>query len=311
MRKAVAKRSGPPRRRKSARDLPDLIERLAAFQDDLTRALERIDGKGRFREDVWNRPGGGGGCSRVLEGGAVFERAGVGFSHVFGKLPAVLSGLPGEGSRFEAAGVSLVLHPLNPHVPTVHASFRRLRRGGTSWIGGGADLTPHVLFEEDAAHFHRTLKAACDRHEVASYARFKKACDAYFFLKHRNEARGVGGIFFDYLQGAPSKLEAFLVDLWDAFLPAYAPIVERRRGMPYGERERQFQLWRRGRYVEFNLLYDRGTAFGLSTGGRAESILMSLPPLARWEYAFEPARGSPEARLMEILRSPRDWADDA
>ncbi|MBI5545752.1 MAG: oxygen-dependent coproporphyrinogen oxidase [Deltaproteobacteria bacterium] len=282
------------------------------LQDELTTALEALDGGARFREDSWERPGGGGGCTRVLEGGALFERAGVNFSHVFGAVPeALAANLPGEGDRFSATGVSLVLHPASPMVPTVHANFRRLERGAASWIGGGADLTPYVLFEEDARHFHRTLKAACDRHDGGWYPRFKQECDRYFWLEHRGEARGVGGIFFDHLQGEAERLERFLVDLGSAFLPAYRPIVERRRGLCFGERERRFQMVRRGRYVEFNLLYDRGTAFGLSTSGRTESILMSLPPLVRWEYDFEPVEGSPEASLLAVLRRPRDWAEES
>jgi coproporphyrinogen III oxidase len=194
-------------------------------------------------------------------------------------------------------------------VPTTHANFRRLRRGEATWIGGGADLTPYVLFEEDARHFHRTLKAACDG-EPGFYERHKEECDRYFFLPHRGEARGVGGLFFDYVQGEPEKLERQLCRLWSAFLPAYRPIVERRAGMAWGERERSFQLWRRGRYVEFNLLYDRGTAFGLSTGGRAESILMSLPPLVRWEYDYHPEAGSPEERCSRRCARPRSWAEE-
>ncbi|HEY3451150.1 MAG TPA: oxygen-dependent coproporphyrinogen oxidase [Myxococcales bacterium] len=295
--------------------MAELSHRLEAWQDELTAALEALErsacsrqAPAHFREDRWDRPGGGGGRSRVLEGGAVFERAGVNFSHVHGKLPEALAAtMPGDGTDFEAVGVSLVLHPLSPMVPTTHANFRRLRRGSASWIGGGADLTPYVLFEEDARHFHRTFKAAC---EPGFYERHKEECDRYFFLPHRGEARGIGGLFFDYLQGEPERLEAQLSRLWAAFLPAYRPIVERRRGLAYGERERAFQLWRRGRYVEFNLLYDRGTSFGLSTGGRAESILMSLPPLVRWEYDYQAETGSPEARLLEVLRKPRNWAED-
>jgi coproporphyrinogen III oxidase len=195
-------------------------------------------------------------------------------------------------------------------VPTIHANFRYLERGEAFWFGGGADLTPYYLFEEDARHFHRTLKAACDRFDPSWYRRFKKDCDDYFFLKHRGEARGVGGIFFDYLQGDRERLAAGVQGLWSAFLPSYLPLLERRRDEPFGEAERQFQLMRRGRYVEFNLLYDRGTTFGLQTSGRIESILMSMPPLVRWEYAYEPAPGSREARLYEVLRRPRDWASE-
>jgi coproporphyrinogen III oxidase len=291
--------------------MADLVEGLKAFQDELAGALEALDGSARFGEDHWDRAGGGGGRARVLEGGALFERAGVNFSHVFGELPDELAAtMPGEGRRFEAVGVSVVLHPKSPMVPTVHANFRRLTRGEALWVGGGADLTPYVLFEEDARHFHQTLKAACDRHYPGYYPRFKQKCDSYFFLPHRGETRGVGGIFFDYLQGDREKLEALLADLWGSFLPAFRPIVERRRDLEYGERERSFQLWRRGRYVEFILLYDRGTSFGLSTGGRTESILMSLPPLVRWEYDYHPPADGFEARLLEVLKKPRDWAEE-
>ncbi|MGC4120660.1 MAG: oxygen-dependent coproporphyrinogen oxidase [Myxococcales bacterium] len=286
-----------------------------AWQDEVTSSLEELErsarsrqAPARFREDRWERPGGGGGRSRVLEGGAVFERAGVNFSHVHGTLPEALAAtMPGDGADFEAVGVSLVLHPLNPMVPTTHANYRRLRRGKTMWIGGGADLTPYVLFDEDARHFHRTLRTAC---EPGFYERAKEECDRYFFLPHRGETRGVGGIFFDYVLGEPEKLEAQLARLWSSFLPAYRPIVEKRRDLPYGEQDRAFQLWRRGRYVEFNLLYDRGTSFGLSTGGRTESILMSLPPLVRWEYDYQPEAGSAQQRLLEVLRKPRNWAED-
>ncbi len=285
-------------------------EGLLRWQDDVSAALERLDG-GRFREDAWQRPGGGGGRSRVLSEGTIFERAGVNYSDVFGELPEdVAKTMPGEGLSFRASGVSLVFHPRNPMAPIVHANFRIFERGETFWFGGGADLTPCYLFEEDARHFHRTLKTACDKHDPGYYPRFKKWCDEYFFIKHRGECRGVGGIFFDHLTGDRKALEAFVADAWASFLPAYLPIVEERSAMPYGEEERAFQLLRRGRYVEFNLVYDRGTVFGLKTGGRIESILMSLPPLARWEYAFEPAPGSREAKLFEVLRAPREWAEE-
>ena len=288
-----------------------LAERLRAWQDEVSGALEAADRSGRFREDRWDRPGGGGGRSRVLEGGELFERAGVNYSEVHGELPeSVASSMPGSGRRFLAVGVSLVLHPASPMVPTTHANFRYLERGEAFWFGGGADLTPYYLFEEDARHFHRTLKAACDRFDPSWYRRFKKDCDDYFFLKHRGEARGVGGIFFDYLQGDRERLAAGVQGLWSAFLPSYLPLLERRRDEPFGEAERRFQLMRRGRYDEFNLLYDRGTTFGLQTSGRIESILMSMPPLVRWEYAYEPAPGSREARLYEVLRRPRDWASE-
>ncbi|MGH9844897.1 MAG: oxygen-dependent coproporphyrinogen oxidase [Blastocatellia bacterium] len=285
-------------------------EFFASLQDAICRALEESDGQARFREDRWQREGGGGGLTRVVENGAVFEKAGVNFSAVEGVLPEEfarkLGG--GEGREFFATGVSLVLHPHNPHVPTVHANFRFLEKGDASWFGGGADLTPYYPVRDDVIHFHRTFKEACDRHDSSYYPKFKKWCDEYFFIKHRDEMRGVGGIFFDYLQGDLEAIFAFVRDAGESFLPAYLPIVERRRNQPFGEREREFQLVRRGRYAEFNLVYDRGTIFGLETRGRAESILMSLPPLARWAYDYRAAPGSAEAEAWDYFK-PRDWLD--
>jgi len=279
---------------------------LRGLQDRIVEALERLDG-GKFREDLWERPGGGGGSTRVLLEGGLFEKAGVNFSEVHGELEEGLSRqLPGEGGTFYSTGISLVLHPRSPRVPTVHANFRYVERGERSWFGGGSDLTPYRLREEDARHFHSVWKRACDRHDATHYPRFKKWCDEYFFLPHRGEARGVGGIFFDYLDGTPQNHD-FWRDAGEAFIEAYVPIAQRRRGEAWEPSERDHQLLRRGRYVEFNLLYDRGTAFGLKTAGRVESILMSLPPLVRWSYAVEPAPGSPEAALLDVLRSPRDW----
>lgn len=287
------------------REMQTLCE---AMQDAICTALERADGRARFGLDAWTREGGGGGVARVLEDGDLLERAGVNVSHVHGELdPAFARRLQGEGRDFEAVGLSLVLHPRSPMVPTTHLNVRLLVQGGKSWFGGGADLTPCYLFDEDAVHFHRTLKAACDRHDPAFYPRFKKACDDYFFLPHRGERRGVGGIFFEDLKGDPSSELDLVRDVAGAFLPAWLPIAERRRGLPFGERERDWQEIRRGRYVEFNLLHDRGTVFGLKTGGRAESILMSLPPRVRWVYDRRPAPGSEEARLLEVLRAPREW----
>ncbi len=281
---------------------------LRRWQDDVTSALQGAEKAAAVREDAWERPGGGGGRARVFENGDVFERAGVNFSEVHGELPDDLAGrMPGEGRAFYATGTSLVFHPRSPLVPIVHANFRYFERGSTHWFGGGADLTPIYLEAEDARHFHRTLRAACDKHDAAYYPRFKRWCDDYFFIQHRGERRGVGGIFFDELVGDFDRVFAFVREASAAFVGAYFPIVERRRNEPYGEAERAFQLYRRGRYVEFNLVYDRGTVFGLKTRGRAESILMSLPPLARWEYAFEPAPGSREAELFDVLRNPRDW----
>jgi coproporphyrinogen III oxidase len=300
------------------------------LQDRITSALEAIDGGGRFREDAWSRPGGGGGRTRVLADGALFEKAGVGFSDVHGMLrPEMAKALPGEGLDFRAAGLSLIFHPKSPRVPTVHANVRHIQRGTRSWFGGGTDLTPYYVVPEDATSFHQTLRDCCAKHDPTFYPRFKRWCDDYFFLPHRNEPRGVGGLFFDYLgagaeatAGQPvpdarSPLEddaealfAFVCDVGEAILAAYLPIVERRRGDPWGERERNWQLLRRGRYVEFNLLYDRGTVFGLRTDGRVESILMSLPPEVRWAYAHAPEPGSPEAESLAAIVTPRDWAED-
>ncbi len=287
-------------------EFPALIRGL---QLEICEALERLDGSQRFREDRWERAGGGGGQARVLEDGAVFEKAGVNTSVVFGELPeAFAKRLQGEGTVFWAGGISLVLHPRNPMVPTVHANFRFIQQGGKAWFGGGADLTPYYLFDEDAQHFHRTFQAACDRHDPAYYPRFKHTCDEYFFLRHREEARGIGGIFFENLGGSLLRERALVEDCARAFLPAYLPIVERRKDLPFTEAQRAWQEIRRGRYVEFNLVYDRGTTFGLETRGRTESILMSLPPRVRWVYDHHPAPGSEEARLVEVLRQPRNWA---
>jgi coproporphyrinogen III oxidase len=281
----------------------EVAESFRGLQDRICAALEQADGPGRFATDEWQRPGGGGGRSRVLAGGSVFEKAGVNFSLVHGRLrPELAETMPGDGLDFVATGVSLVLHPENPRIPTTHANFRCLQRGSATWFGGGADLTPYYPEREDVSHFHATWKAVCDRYDVGHYPRFKKWCDEYFFLPHRNETRGVGGIFFDYLENA----WPFVKDVGDAFVESYVPIVERRRGDSFTQRERDFQLVRRGRYVEFNLLYDRGTVFGLKTDGRVESILMSLPPLVAWHYDPHHPPGSREAQLVEWLR-PHDW----
>jgi coproporphyrinogen III oxidase len=286
----------------------DFAAFLAALQEDICGTLEGLDGSARFGRDPWERPGGGGGLTRVLQEGAVLEKAGVGFSHVHGELPeAFARRLQGDGRAFAAVGLSLVLHPRSPMIPTTHANFRFIRQGSKGWFGGGTDLTPYYLFEEDAAHFHRTLRAACDRHDPSYYPRFKETCDRYFFLPHRGEARGVGGVFFENMGGDPARELAFVKDCARAFLPAWLPIAERRRDEPWGDRERAWQEVRRGRYVEFNLLHDRGTVFGLETGGRAESILMSLPPRVRWAYGHQPDPGSREEVLLEALRRPREW----
>lgn len=298
--------------------MSDLFDRAAKFfselQGELCRALAEADGGTDFTTDAWQRPGGGGGVARVLEGGAVFEKAGVNWSNVDGELPAEIADhMPGTGRAFRAAGISLVLHPRSPMVPTTHANFRCLMKGDALWFGGGADLTPYYFFREDAEHFHRTLAEVCERHPaVADYDRFKAWCDEYFFLPHRGETRGIGGVFFDYLGAKgepvadPELVFAFVQDLAKAFIAAYLPIVQRRQPLPYGETERAWQLRRRGRYVEFNLIHDRGTLFGLKTNGRIESILMSLPPLVRWDYDVMEQPGSPEAELLHHLR-PTDW----
>ncbi|MFO0845647.1 MAG: oxygen-dependent coproporphyrinogen oxidase [Gemmataceae bacterium] len=284
---------------------------LVGLQDQIVTGLEQADGS-RFREDAWDRAGGGGGRSRVLMEGGVFEKAGVNYSDVHGEMSEEFAGqVPGEGRRFTACGVSLVLHPRNPFVPTVHANFRYLTKGDRAWFGGGADLTPFYPSREDVVHFHRVWKDACARHApLIDHAHLKRWCDEYFYLAHRQEARGVGGIFFDYLDRDPEATFAFVRDAGDAFLKAYLPIVERRRDEPYTEQHKEFQEYRRGRYVEFNLLYDRGTVFGLKTGGRVESILMSLPAKARWWYDYQPPPGSREAELTGYWLKPRDWADE-
>jgi coproporphyrinogen III oxidase len=292
-------------------------DRAAAYfrdlQDRICRGLEDVDGGGRFCEDLWQREGGGGGRTRVLADGALFEKAGVNFSDVFGEMSADFAAqIPGDGREFCATGISLVLHPRSPMVPTVHTNFRYLAKGDRQWFGGGADLTPYYPFREDVAHFHRTWKAVCDRHPtVAEYRRMKEECDRYFFLPHRGEARGVGGIFFDYVGGDLESAYAFVRAAGDAFLESYLPIVRRRKDLSFTDRQREWQLCRRGRYVEFNLLYDRGTLFGLKTGGRTESILMSLPPLVRWGYDVRPKPGSPEAELIEVFLKPRDWVTES
>ena len=290
---------------------------LLGLQDRICSAIETEDGSDRFAEERWERPEGGGGRSRVLAEGTVFEQAGVGFSHVHGPgLPPSATAQRPElaGRSFEALGVSLVFHPRNPYVPTTHMNVRFFvaeKPGHDSvwWFGGGFDLTPYYGFEEDAVHWHTVARETCEPFGPEVYPRFKKWCDEYFFLKHRNEPRGIGGLFFDDLNewGFERSFE-MLRGVGDNFLSAYLPIVRRRREMTYGERERDFQLYRRGRYVEFNLVWDRGTLFGLQSGGRTESILMSLPPLVRWRYNWRPGPGTPEARLYEEFLKPRDWA---
>lgn len=289
---------------------------LLQLQDTICAALQEADGAGIFVEDAWTRAEGGGGRSRVLTDGAVIEKGGVNFSHVQGaSLPASATAHRPElaGRSFEAMGVSLVIHPTNPYVPTSHANVRFFiaEKEGEApvwWFGGGYDLTPYYGFEEDVRAWHQTAKDACDPLGEHLYPEFKKWCDDYFYLKHRNEARGVGGLFFDDLnEGSFEHSFAVMRAVGDSYVPAYVPILNKRKDIPYGERERQFQLYRRGRYVEFNLVFDRGTLFGLQTGGRTESILMSLPPLVRWEYNWTPEPGSAEAELTEKYLPHRDW----
>ena len=294
-------------------DLNAVRTYLLALQDDLCAALDREDG-GKFREDTWTRPEGGGGRSRVLSDGAVFEKAGVGFSHVSGPtLPASATAARPElgGKPYHALGLSLVLHPCNPYVPTTHLNIRFFQAGTVWWFGGGFDLTPYYGFEEDAVHWHRTARAACEPFGPGLYPKFKKWCDDYFFLKHRGEARGIGGLFFDdFNVPGFEKSFALMRSVGDAFLPAYLPIVQKRKAAAFGERERDFQLYRRGRYVEFNLISDRGTLFGLQSGGRTESILMSLPPLVTWRYDWKPQPGTPEEKLYDVFLKPKNWADE-
>ncbi len=300
-------------------DTPD-IDAIEAYLLDLQAricsALEQEDGGASFREDAWKREAGGGGRTRVLGDGEVFERAGINFSHVRGTgLPPSATAQRPElaGRGFRALGVSLVIHPRNPYVPTSHANVRFFlaQKAGAApvwWFGGGFDLTPYYGFEEDVRHWHRTARDACAPFGKDVYPRFKQWCDDYFFIRHRKEPRGVGGLFFDDLNAwGFDRCFDFLRAVGDSYLPAYLPIVKRRRSHAYGDRERDFQRYRRGRYVEFNLVYDRGTLFGLQSGGRTESILMSLPPTVLWRYDWRPAPGSPEARLYEVFLKPRDW----
>ncbi|NCJ05071.1 oxygen-dependent coproporphyrinogen oxidase [Synechococcales cyanobacterium C] len=314
---------------------------LRQLQDSICQGLEQLDSQQTFHEDSWERPEGGGGRSRVMRDGSVFEQGGVNFSEVWGTQlpPSILKQRPeAAGHGFYATGTSMVLHPRNPYVPTVHLNYRYFEAGSVWWFGGGIDLTPYYPFVEDVVHFHQTLKEACDRHHPEYYPTFKLWCDEYFYLKHRQETRGVGGIFFDYQDGQgdlyrgpdPEGLAAqhsqqvgtppqrswedlfgFVQSCGNAFLPAYVPIAQKRQNTEYGERERNFQLYRRGRYVEFNLVYDRGTIFGLQTNGRTESILMSLPPLVRWEYGYEPKPNTPESELYTTFLKPQDWLSGA
>ncbi len=300
----------------SAPDKAEVKTYLLQLQDAICRALQAEDGAAAFAEDSWERPAGGGGRSRVIAEGAVIEKGGVNFSHVFGDaLPASATAQRPQlaGRSFEAMGVSLVIHPHNPYVPTSHANVRFFiaEKAGEApvwWFGGGYDLTPYYANREDCIAWHKTAQRACAPFGDDIYPRFKKWCDDYFYLKHRQEARGVGGLFFDDFNELDfDRSFALMRAVGDSYIPAYLPIVARRKETPYGERERQFQLYRRGRYVEFNLVYDRGTLFGLQTGGRTESILMSLPPLVRWQYDWQPQPGSAEAQLTEKFLPHQDW----
>jgi coproporphyrinogen III oxidase len=297
-------------------DIEQVKQYLLGLQDDICRQLEQEDGTACFQEESWQREGGGGGRTRVISGGGVIEKGGVNFSHVFGDQmpPSATAGRPElAGRTYQAMGVSLVIHPENPYVPTSHANVRLFvaEKPGSDpvwWFGGGYDLTPYYGNEEDCQHWHQTAEQACRPFGEEVYPRYKKWCDDYFYLKHRDEPRGVGGLFYDDLNewGFERSFE-FMQSVGNSFIDAYRPIVARRKDQPWGDRERQFQLYRRGRYVEFNLVYDRGTVFGLQTGGRTESILMSLPPLVRWDYDWSPEAGSAEAELHDKFLTARDW----
>jgi coproporphyrinogen III oxidase len=295
------------------------VELFKGTQTSICLGLEEEDGKSKFQSDSWERPDssgshGGGGLTRVISEGDIFEKGGVNFSEVHGNLPAEMSkrlvGIDTE-APFYATGVSLVLHPSSPMVPTVHANFRYLEVADKSWFGGGLDLTPYYLFEEDARHFHSVLKKSCDSFDESYYPKFKKRCDEYFYLPHRGEARGIGGLFFDYLgKDKPEELDeyfSFVSEIASSFLPAYLPIVKKRREEPWGQAEKDFQLLRRGRYVEFNLIFDLGTQFGLKTGGRTESILMSLPAEVRWQYNAQVDENSREYDIIRVVKEPKEW----
>ena len=279
------------------------------IQAAFARGLEEIDGVSRFAREQWSRPGGGGGESWTLAGEGAIERAAVNFSAVWGEMPSTMADrLAAEATEFFATGISTIVHPRDPHAPTFHANVRYFETDSTAWFGGGADLTPYYLFPEDAVHFHRLLADVCSRHRVGDYPAWKAECDRYFYLPHRSEARGVGGIFFDHLTDRLDEVWAFQKDLGLSLGEAYLPILERRAGTPSDEAQRFWHELRRGRYVEFNLVWDRGTRFGLDTGGRTESILASLPPRARWDEAFRPEPGSPEQDLLDMVRGePRSW----
>ena len=291
---------------------------IKTLQDTITSKLEEVDGKAQFKEDVWKRTEGGGGRTRVIENGAVFEKGGVNISAVHGKLPESMQQyFKLSDCDFFACGLSLILHPKNPFIPTVHANWRYFEMYDTdgkiisSWFGGGQDLTPYYLFKEDAIHFHQTCKNACDKHHPDFYPEYKKRCDAYFWNAHRDEARGIGGLFFDYLKKTDTLSMQdrfnFVTEIGTSFLDSYLPIVHKRKDTNYTKQQKDWQEIRRGRYVEFNLIHDKGTLFGLKTNGRIESILMSLPPKVQWHYNHEPEKNSEEERLLQVLKNPKNW----
>lgn len=292
---------------------------MHALQDTITTVIEEIDGRAKFHQDIWERPEGGGGRTRIIENGGVFEKGGVNISAVHGALPKSMQNYFGvEDVDFFACGLSLVLHPENPMIPTVHANWRYFEMYGKSggladqWFGGGQDLTPYYLFEEDAVHFHSVCKRVCDAHDLEFYPRYKKRCDDYFWNAHRQEARGVGGLFFDHCRATETmRMEDwfnFVAAMGNSFTEAYIPIVTKRKELPYTQKQRDWQEIRRGRYVEFNLVHDKGTLFGLRTNGRIESILMSLPPRVQWKYDLRPEKGSEEEKLVNVLKMPKEWA---
>lgn len=291
---------------------------IQTLQDTICAGIEAIDGGAQFKEDLWKRPEGGGGRTRVIENGAIFEKGGVNISAVYGELPASMQDyFKVKEANFFACGLSLVLHPKSPMIPTVHANWRYFEmydKDGAiidQWFGGGQDLTPYYLFEEDAKHFHSVCKKACDVHDPDFYSLYKRKCDSYFWNSHRQEARGLGGLFFDYCKASETKTMAdwyaFVTQVGNSFLDAYIPIVEKRKDTSYSKKHRDWQEIRRGRYVEFNLVHDKGTLFGLKTNGRIESILMSLPPQVQWKYNHEPHEGSEEYKLVDVLKKPVDW----
>ncbi len=292
----------------------DVAQRFKAIQKDICEQLENADGVGKFRTDLWDRPGGGGGITRILNEGQVIEKGGVNFSEVFGTLPEVLQKeFKTEAAEFYATGVSIVIHPNNPHVPIIHMNIRYFELPGTDtyWFGGGIDLTPHYVIPADAQRFHQGLKDVCDAADSTFYPKFKAWADRYFFNPHRNETRGIGGIFFDQLKANDSlskeDIRDFVCNVGNTFTKLYLPLISAKKDLPFSEGEKQWQLLRRGRYVEFNLVYDRGTSFGLKTAGRIESILMSLPKLASWEYDFQTQKNSPEEKTLELLKQDIDW----